>query len=65
MGLRLSEGIKESDLVLKTGKDFSSFNSSKLNYYIEQKMLKINDNSLSATLKGKLVLNHIIENLLY
>lgn len=63
MGLRLSDGIKESDLILRTGKDFSFLNKKKLDYFLDQKMLELKENSLRANLKGQLLLNHIIENL--
>lgn len=63
MGLRLSDGIKERDLILRTGKDFSFLNKKKLDYFLDQKMLALKENSLKASLKGKLLLNHIIENL--
>ena len=64
MGLRLTKGINQQEFILKTGYSlFEKLNQTKLTWLLENKFLKFEDNYLSATESGKLVLNHIISQL--
>jgi putative oxygen-independent coproporphyrinogen III oxidase len=64
MGLRLNKGINQQDFISKTNHDFSYFSKKKLDWMLESNFLKLENNNLFATDKGKLVLNSIIEQLL-
>ena len=65
MGLRLKEGINQQEFFNKTGYNFSEkLNQKKLDYLLENRFLKFDNDYLYASDKGKLVLNHIINSLL-
>ncbi len=64
MGLRLTKGINQEDFTSKTGHNFSYFAKDKLHWMLEKNFLKFENNYLYATDKGKLVLNHIISQLI-
>ena len=65
MGLRLNKGISSEDFMQKTGAQFSDILvKDKLNWLLQEEFLKLEQGHLFATEKGKLVLNHIIEQLL-
>lgn len=64
MGLRLKEGISEKSFFEKIGSSISNnVNRKKLNFLIEHKFLEVSEGYLFASSEGKLVLNHIIEQL--
>jgi coproporphyrinogen III oxidase-like Fe-S oxidoreductase len=65
MGLRLKEGINEKSFFDKVGSSISdNVNKNKLNFLIEHKFLELKEGHLFASSEGKLVLNHIIEQLI-
>jgi len=65
MGLRLSQGISETDFIKKTNLNFSqALDNKKLNWLIENNFLTLKNNYLFANMNGKLVLNYIIQQLL-
>ncbi len=64
MGLRLKKGLKLKDFYNKIGLNLLEvINRSKLDYMLECKFLELSNDSLLTTSKGKLVLNHIIDQL--
>lgn len=64
MGLRLSKGINEELFKAKIGKSFFDvINGRKLELMIKSKLLKYENNHLSTTDDGKLVLNSILNQL--
>ncbi len=65
MGLRLKEGVNQQDFFNKTGHKFLEIlNTKKLHWLIENKFLKLENDYLYATDEGRLVLNHIINQLI-
>jgi putative oxygen-independent coproporphyrinogen III oxidase len=64
MGLRLTKGIKAQDFIDKTGHDFSHLSQEKLNWLLQNNFLKLEHDYLFATDSGRLVLNHIISQLI-
>lgn len=64
MGLRLSKGIDSENFKKKTGINFSDLNQKKLEFLINNKYLELNQHGLKATNTGRLVLNHIISELI-
>ena len=64
MGLRLKEGINEKYFFDKIGSSISdNVNKNKLEFLIEHQFLLSKEGHLFASSEGKLVLNHIIEQL--
>ncbi len=64
MGLRLTKGINQQEFINKTGYNFSQcLNQDKLNWLLENNFLQFENEYLFATSEGKLVLNHIINQL--
>lgn len=64
MGLRLREGINQQEFISKTGRSFlESLNKDKLNWLLENQFLKLENDYLYASEKGRLVLNYIIKQL--
>ena len=64
MGLRLKEGINEKSFFDKIGSSISdNVNKNKLEFFIEHNFLERKEDYLFASFEGKLVLNHIIEQL--
>ncbi|MEE2621773.1 MAG: coproporphyrinogen III oxidase, partial [Pseudomonadota bacterium] len=61
MGLRINEGINLNYINEKLG---MNLNSEKLKYLEEYKFISLKNNRLKLLLKGKLVLNKIIQELL-
>ena len=61
MGLRINEGINLNYINEKLG---MNLNSEKLKYLKEYKFISLKNNRLKLLLKGKLVLNKIIQELL-
>lgn len=64
MGLRLNKGINQMDFLTKTGANFDYFSQNKLNWMLKNDFLKLENDFLFTTNKGKLVLNTIIDQLL-
>jgi putative oxygen-independent coproporphyrinogen III oxidase len=64
MGLRLNKGINQMDFFTKTGSDFDYFSQNKLKWMLTNDFLKLENDFLFTTNRGKLVLNTIIDQLL-
>lgn len=64
MGLRLSSGVKREQMRIKTGFDFDDLNAVKLSRLVKDKYLKNDNNCIRATDQGRLVLNHLISELI-
>ncbi len=65
MGLRLREGINQQDFISKTGRNFlEALHADKLNWLLDSQYLKLENNFLYASEKGRLVLNYIINQLM-
>ncbi len=65
MGLRLNVGINEQDFINKIGYDFKQkLNQDKLNYFINNKLLTLENGALATSREGRLVLNYLINQLI-
>ena len=64
MGLRLTKGINQQEFINKTGYNFSQcLNQDRFSWLIENDFLKFENEQIFVTYEGKLVLNHIINQL--
>ncbi len=64
MGLRLAKGINQQEFINKTGYNFSQcLNQDRFSWLIENDFLKFENEQIFVTYEGKLVLNHIINQL--
>ena len=65
MGLRLRKGINQQHFITKTGYSFADkLKQDKLAWLLENKFLQLENDHLFATDSGRLVLNHIISQLI-
>lgn len=65
MGLRLTKGINEQNFINKIGCNFKQkLNQDKLDYFISNKLLTLENGALAASKEGRLVLNYLINQLI-